>query len=325
MVLVLCITMLSKNMISSLVKNIPRFELSYEETVDKKVYGDICFALPYGVKSIFWFVFVNGEHVCVSIPVHGNKLDVSKTKVEICCFNKSICYGNGTLCLGVKIKNTNAVVLYDIYYYSNISYYSTDHYRKKIDILGKLLDNIKNNIVISTQLSFFMPQFARNATELYEKTHNEAYTVYCYMFAHLYVNGGGYNVFRRHVAKNTQSAEAVFLIKPAETNLFDMYDLYVSNNGKQECYTKAHINTIKMSYVLNKYFYEYNYIDNIDCVEDSDDECDDNTIVSGVSINKKAYVRCVYNKFLKLWEPNEFLGDTGKIKISTLNDVKSIV
>lgn len=327
MVLILCITMLSKNMISNLVKNIPVFELSYEENVDKKVYSDICFALPYGIKHLYWFVFVNGEHVCLSIPIQGNKLDITNSKVETCCFNKSICYGNGTLCLGVKVRNSNTVVLYDVYYYNNINYYSTDHYRKKIEILGKLLDNIKNNVVLSRQLSFFMPQFARNSTELYEKTRNEAYDVYCYMFAYLYVNDGGYNLFRRYVVTRTaHSSEAVFLIKPAETNMFDMYDLYASNKGKIDYYAKAHINTIKMSYILNNHFFEYKYIDNLDCAEDSDDDFDcDNSVNNKSNITvKNAYVKCVYNKYLKLWVPIELLKASGAIKICTMNEAKSL-
>lgn len=324
--------------LKTIVKKIPKVELSYEEKVDKKVHSDLCFALPYGIKSLFWFTYVEGEYLCISIPLNGTRVLLNDAKIETCCFNDALCYGNGTLCLGTKINKTNVVVVYDIFYYKNIQYFSDDHYSKKLQILQMLLSDISNNVVISQQLTFFLPQFANNFTQLYEKTRHNNFTIYCCMFVDLYVkrNTQG-NVFKSYLFNNKNNVyEKIFYLKQSNNLLFDMYDLYIYSKEGLKYYDKAHVNTLQMSYSLNKHFNNYSYIDNLDYIEESEDEeetccIDDNNSNNGVknankTIDKNGiYVKCFYNKYLKLWEPNELIYNKPKhLKIATLKELKHI-
>lgn len=309
--------MINRELLVNAVKNMPKIELSYEELVDKKVYSDVCFILPIGIKCLFWFTIINGEFLCISIPMQGNKLNINNSSVEVCCFNKNICYGNGTLCMGVKIKNSNITTVYDIFYYKNINY-SLTNYQKKIETLCLFLSNIQNDVVLSHQLTLFLPQFASNFIELNEKkTKNNNYSVYCYMFANLYKTSS-VNLFKKYLYDKSDAPEKIFLIKPCQDKLFDMYDLFIFNKGTIEYYSKAHINKLKLSYELNRFFHNYKYVDNLDYTEESDDE---NEITSEPP--KNAYVKCNYNRYLKLWEPNELIQGTNNIKITTLYEINN--
>jgi hypothetical protein len=306
--------MLNHTSLKETLQKLPIFELSYEEFVDKKVYSDICFALPYGIKCLLWFTFVDSEFVCISIPMYGNKLIVNDAKIETCCFNKNICYGNGSVCLGIKIKNSNVVVLYDIFYYKNINY-DRANYKIKLETLCLLLHNIKNDVVLSNQLTLFLPNSASNVTELYNKTRNISLNMYCYMFVDLYKTGN-HSGFKKCLYDKLDKSDKIFIIRPHEDNLFDMYDLYVFNKGNIEYYNKAHINTLKMSYILNKHIYGYKYVDNIDILEESDDEGE-----LLPQYKKDICVKCRYNKYFKLWEPTEIINSN---KIATLADIQKI-
>lgn len=312
-------TLLNKEYIKNIINNLPTIELSYEEKVYKKVQSDLCFALPYGRKTLLWFTICEGNYICLSIPLKGNKIDYNDAVIETCCFDKKLCYGNGTLCLGVKLKMKPIIVIYDIFYYKNIRYSKENHYKKKIDTIRLMLNtSIKNNVLFTNQLTFFLPCFARNFNELYEKTKTVSYDIHACVFVDLYANNYK-NIFKSYLFTNTEKNDIkTFMIKKSETGDFDMYDLYVYNKGEYKYYDKAHINTITMSYALNKYFNYENtkYIDNLDIIEESEDEYEEDIIYE--ETNKFTYVNCVFNKYLKLWEPREIVNKKSVVTLSEL-------
>jgi hypothetical protein len=327
-------SVINNDLLEKIIKKIPSFELSYEEKVHKKVRSDLCFALPYGTKSLFWFIFVENSYLCISIPLKGTKLMLNKSKVETACFDKTLCYGNGTLCLGTKINKTNVVILYDVLYYKNMKYFSSDHYDKKLKLLQMLTNNIDNNIVLSYQLSFFLPQYAENFNQLYEKIKHQQYTNYCCMFVDLYIrNEQNINIFKSYLLNsNNNTYEKIFVIQPSKDASFDMYDLYIYSNGSFEYYEKAHVNNLKVSYELNKYFNNYKYVDNLDCIEESDDDTEeyiynnnDNKQLHNHVEKKHIYAKCIYNKYLKLWEPNEIIVNKPKyLNVVTRKELNNI-
>lgn len=316
----------------NILKNIPIFELSYEKKIDKKVYSDLCFALPYGKKTMFWFTVYNGEYICLSIPMRGSKMEVNNTQIETCCFNRELCYGKGTLCLGVKLTKKSIVVLYDVFLYKNRNYSKNDNYNKKIEVLSRLFENdIKNELILTRQTTFYFPCFAKTYNELYEKTRNAPYDIYSCMFVNIKPKYKHYhepfmvylwsNIKAKEHPNNTMS----FMIKPDQDGIFDMYDLYVYHQGDYIYYSKAHINTLKMSYALNKYFNPQcsMYVDNLDVAEESDDElCN---VDDAIATKCSAVVECVFNNYLKLWEPVRIINNRGgksNVKVVTLYEIR---
>jgi hypothetical protein len=308
-------------------KSIPIFELSYEKRIDKKVRSDLCFALPYGVKSLYWFTIHEGDYVCLNIPMINGIIQKDKIKVEQCCFNNDICYGNGTLVLGVKLNDKPIIILYDIYYYKNIPYFNNmTSYKKKLEILGDLLhNNIKNTIIFKEQLSFCLPCIDTTFNNVYDKIKYANYRVYSFVFVNLFTKYKN-NEFLIYVNNNNNNEKIykTFMIKPDKDDMFDMYDLYIYNNSKYEYYDKAHINSIRMSYDLNKYFNNSKYVNNLDYIEESEDDEDDNEVLLENNTKHKAYayVKCYFNKYVNLWQPDIIINSNNKLRIVTLKELK---
>jgi len=318
------------NYIHSVLSILPSIELSYEKQLDKKVQSDLCFALPYGKKYVFYFTIYNGNYTCFSVPIYRGKCCYDELKLEKCCFDKELCFGYGTVVLGVKLRQQPIVVLYDVFYYRNRAYFNNDPYSTKLALLLDLLNSgIKNMLLFSDQLSFRLPQFDITIEALGENHVDNIYAIYSYVFVNLSTtNTTTFMTYRadRHLSKEY----TVFMIKPDKLNTFDIYNLYVYDNGSPVIYQQAHINKLSMSYELNALFYPSTskYVANMDTIEESDDDETDvaeNTFEDGRRLlgdKTTALVYCSFNPHIRLWQPETVLKTSDKrIKVATLREI----
>lgn len=309
--------------ISHTVKHkLPSFELSYEQLTHKKVNSDVCISLPCGTKTIVWFTVVGVDYLCISIPLYKNQLDISKSTVRKCCFTPDLCYGVGTLVLGVEMNTAPILYIYDVAYYKGYKINPETTFKSKIEMIVLLLkNNIKNNIAFKEQLSFCLPEMASSYEKVIETVSS---TPYAFLFVNL--NQSNFTFyFLKHFNKNPMSLNTntsfLFLIK--ENNEYSMiYDLYVIKNGKEYNYCKANVNTLGVSNMLYKLFNKNkkssNFIDNLDAIEESDEE--DDTLSKNDDV-KECYVYCIYNALHKSWNPIKIVSkkETGIVDYSTVS------
>lgn len=68
--------------IQSVLKDFPKFELSYETMVHNKVHNsDIILAIPEGNKLLAWFTSYKSDNVCFVLEINDNKQIVDVKKV----------------------------------------------------------------------------------------------------------------------------------------------------------------------------------------------------------------------------------------------------
>ena len=69
-----------------ILQDFPKFELSYETIIHKKVYdANFCLLIPEGIKSFAWFTTIKDENVCVIMQIGDNKkiIDFFGDKVPV--------------------------------------------------------------------------------------------------------------------------------------------------------------------------------------------------------------------------------------------------
>ena len=98
--------------VSSILSELPQFELSYENMSHKKVCdADIILAVPDGDKFFAWFTTYNDENVCCLIDLYKKDIQIITTS-----FNDALSIGTiffGTL---FKHNDVNCFCIEDLYY-----------------------------------------------------------------------------------------------------------------------------------------------------------------------------------------------------------------
>lgn len=300
-----------------ILDKLPPFELSYEQFTHKKVYSDACISLPYGVKTIIWFTTIGLDYVCITIPLNKNCLDYDKASVRKSCFKSDLCYGNGTIIMGIEMPNIPIVHIYDIgYYKGKIIQADTSTYESKIKLIVAMLNNeLTNSLIHKKQLSFCLPLMSSSYEELLKLQTNDNCKSYAILFVNTTIPNFTFYFYRtmnkdmnkKCIANAYRTEKYVFLLK--ESTEYDvMYDLYLIKNNKVQYYCRANVNTLVMSNKLYKYFkndHRSSYVESLDAIEESDNEdrCEENTTAA----NKECYVYCRYNELHKCWNPISIL------------------
>lgn len=242
--------------------------------------------IPKGKKYFIYFTY-DDFLPCVKL-YDKNKKFIKKIYL---CFDEVL--SSGTIMYGTFIKNT-FIVEYLCYYKGSKVKHDLNNFNKIGNILDTYISNIDNLIKVK------IPFIDYNNVDIYTYT-NVSYPVYGILE---YGLNNKFNIFPLN------KLMASFIIKKNKTLKY-VYNLYLKN---EDIYTKAYVNDMKTSYLLNELFCETKNYKNIEYSDDEDENEEENKIGD-------IYVTCIYINTLKKWKPYMKCNNN---KVDTINYVKNI-
>jgi hypothetical protein len=264
---------------------LPKIELSYETVVHKKVHSNQILLIPLGAPSLLW-INKNGAYLIN----YNNKNNKEKKRLS---YHPSL--SGGTMFYGVlfKYKNVNFFVIEDLLYYKGKSY-SSHSFSNKLSIIGSILEKEiqqqpakdNNDIIIG------LPVMTDNINV--KMIENLPYKIKYIQFRNFQKQNGNHR-FQMPLQKYIDSVNEVvtFLIKPDVKT--DIYHLY-----KEDKYIDvAYIPDYNTSVMMNKLFRNIKENSNLDLLEESDDEEDEEIVY----LDREYNMSCKYNKKFKKWVP----------------------
>ena len=168
---------LSEREINLVLRQFPKFELSYEIITHKKVHNaDIILAIPEGPKCFAWFTNYNEEKVCFIIEIdESNK--IKNIKKIITSFVDSLSIGTIFYGSMFKYNNINCFSIEDIYYYKgkNVIYIP---YSNKLKLLKDIFTNeISQNILNNDFVIFGIPTIYSDFNKLLNESQLVPYKI----------------------------------------------------------------------------------------------------------------------------------------------------
>jgi len=294
---------------NKILSNFPEIELSYEKNMYKNTLSvDFYLAIPKGRKFFAWFHYYNSEPVCYLLCINRNRRSIDNINIITCCFDKSLCIGNGTILYGTifHLKNKKFFNIEDLHYFKN-KYYSTANQFEKLKVLKKIhLKYIKQVSISNNDIIFGLPIMDTNELELRKSLKTVPYDIFFIQGRNLYQKTTFYNK-KCYIEKEIY---ANFLIRP--TIKHDIYELYHHNNiGELIKYDYAYINSYKKSVFMNKLFRNIKENRNLDALEESDDEEEFENIREDkfVYLEREFIFKCKYLKKFNMWVPIELNKD----------------
>lgn len=284
------------------IEKLPKFELSYDTILHKKVYCDFYMLIPKGNKVLAFFTYENEQNCCVLF--HLNKYN-NFTMIEVVdlCFDKVLSYG--TLLYGTyfKYNNHKFITCEDIYYFKGENI-QTRSIKNKLSTLNAMFSNyLQQKAYTSKFIIFGMPYINEKYHNVVSKIKELPYeidAIGCYALEQTKKIG--------NVKYHTSTNETIFKIKATIDQ--DIYSLYCASNttsNKDEFYGYAGIFDYKTSVFMNTIFRTIKENRNLDLLEMSDEEEEFENINNDkfVNLKKIVYMKCKYNKKFKKWQPVE--------------------
>ena len=297
------------------LKEIPDFELSYEEIIHKKVYSNKIRILPKGSKSLLYFTNYNNLNLCIIFILNKYKIviDYYITKLS---FDKKLCYG--TIILGIisKYNNYNFFTALDIIKYQGNNI--TNSNNEKLDLLYNILNNQINQKPINKDfLICMLPKYCNSIKEAFKISNDSNYDV---QYIELLDN----NLDRMGSLfyKSNKVNEVIFKVKATIEQ--DIYELHCQGRKYPEFYNYAYIPDYKTSVLMNNIFRKIKENKNLDLIEMSEDEEDFENINEDkfVYLKKIVYMKCQYNKKFRKWQPIDIV-DYGE-KLLNKNEIYNL-
>jgi hypothetical protein len=300
---------LNNHEIETIIQDFPKFELSCETIVHKKVHNtDIFLAIPYGIKCFAWFTTYKTDNVCFIMEINGKH--ITNIRPVLCSFDTSLSCGTifyGTL---FKYKNTHCFCIEDIYFYKGKEC-NKQNYLNKLTLFKKIMSSEITQTALNTQFVIFgLPLIMQdfrcilrdieilpykvNQIKFYSSKYYQPSTVYTMNY---YKPSSYKKNDEQHLSK------AVFKITPDIQN--DIYNLFFYKNGQDEFYDIAFIPDYKTSVMMNNLFRNIKENKNLDTLEESDDEeeFENENEDKYVYLNRSYKMNCEYNHKFKKWVP----------------------
>jgi hypothetical protein len=328
-------------MFEDILINFPRFELSYDIIIHKKVYdADVILAIPEGHKFFAWFTIYRNEQTCFLIEINNNKI----INVKSILTNFADKLVSGTIFYGTLFTHkTQYFCIEDIYYFEgkHVGHY---YYLDKLEILKDVFKNELSQFPLTNKHVVFGLPFMTNDIHLMIKEIPRLdYKIKEIKFR--YFTNKKILVMKNDVVKlderideridkridkriderideridNRNKAIAIFKVT-ADIDP-DIYNLFALKNkdGMEEYYDIAFIPTYKLSVMMNKLFRIIKENDNLDAIEESDDEeeFEDKREDKYVYLDKSVLMKCEYNYKFKRWTPIEVANKNDKIVLWT--------
>lgn len=293
---------------NKILKRFPKFELSYDKQIHKKVYttNDIFMAIPYGTKYYAWFTYYQEKYVCMFIELYSNN-KIKKITIRPCCFDESLCCD--TILYGTIVEN-RFFYIENIYFYCGQSFINKS-FNFKYDYFTKLFsEKIAQKSFVKNDIIFTTPLVKNKYDDILKLTESLPYKIYGFRFINpLSKPNNKFDNNRIFVHKKyKQQFFGVFKIMASEK--YDIYKLYFYNNnsGNIEYHDIAYISSYVSSVKMNNIFRNIKENENLDLLEESDDEDEfqNTSETKYVNLNKSINMKCEYNIKFKRWEPIEF-------------------
>ena len=286
-----------------LLKQFPKFELSYEKKLHKKVHSDICLTIPKGKKFFAWFKTYKRNNYCFLLQIDKRHNSIENITINVCCFDKVLCSGKGTVLYGTifNIGKNKFFNIENVYFSRGNNYTFTNQYKKISEMYNLMNKYIKQVTYLKHTINFGLPIISKNQYDLKKQLSDIPYNIYCIQHRLLYNNKPFLNEF----IKIDQTIYKIFLVKPTITN--DIYELYYKNGEKLEKYKIACIPDYKTSVMMNSIFRTIKENENLDLLEESDDEeeFENINLDKFVDLEKEVKMKCVFISKFDSWKPVE--------------------
>ena len=255
--------------LSSMMKDFPNIELSYEKNIHNKVpCSNIYLSIPKGKKYFTWFRNWKTKSICLFLELDRHKKTIQAITVKNVCFDDILCSGKGTIFYGTLFYITDYTFfnIEDIFFFKGNKVSSLTQYNK-INTLHTIFNNYIKPLIISKQdVAFGLPLIDTNHTKLKKKMQSLPYPIYCIQHRLLHKRGSFLN-------------ERVNIIKKYEYNFAikatiypDIYELYYEKDSNLTFYKHACIPNYMTSVFMNNIFRDIKENGNLDTLEESDDE-----------------------------------------------------
>lgn len=296
----------------NIYKRFPRIELSYEDSVYKKVHNaDLYLAIPSSKKCFAWFTYFNDKSVCFIIDIENDKF--SNIQSHPCCFDKSLSLGS---ILYGSIITTPAK--HNVFCAEDILQYKGKMcdklcWNNRISNLNKFMKHISPHIFTDKFLLISVVIFSKNYKQLEVFIENSIYDIDYIQARKLdsqKFENFNINQIKKHQRNTLPTAN--FMVK--STIQTEIYELYCGSSYS-ELYNIAHIPDYKTSVLMNTIFRNIRENHRLDLMEESEDEDEFENISDDkyVDIKKKVIMRCIYSYRFKRWIPQEIINDTSKL------------
>ncbi|ALH23146.1 hypothetical protein ceV_240 [Chrysochromulina ericina virus CeV-01B] len=282
------------------INRLPEIKLSYDNILHKKVYADLFALVPVGIKVLAWFTYDNNNNICLLL--HLNKYNnIINVETITVCYDKILSYG--TIIYGTYFKhnNQNFISCENIYYFKgeNIQEKSFSY---KLNILDNIFSNLLQQKAYNKNFVIFgLPYINNNLNNVLSNIKNLPYPIYSIAF----IKSNEINISGILLNKHNNNIENIFKIKADIEQ--DIYTLYCKGNNKDNFYGYAGIFDYKTSVMMNRLFRTIKENSNLDLLEMSDNEDEFENISEDkfVNIKKIVYMKCLFNKKFKKWQPIE--------------------
>lgn len=316
---------LSEREINLVLRQFPKFELSYEIITHKKVHNaDVILAIPEGNKCFAWFTNYNEENVCFILEIdESNKIKNIKKIPTSFVDSLSV----GTIFYGTvfKYNNINCFSIEDIYYYKGKNVIHIP-YSNKLNLLKDIFTNeISQNILNNDFVIFGIPIIYSDFNKLLNESQLVPYKISQIKFRFFEKNNSRKIMTMKYFKPSTgakniiqkEKQSAIFKVM-ADINP-DIYYLFTSNDGTSDYYDIAFVPDYKTSVMMNKLFRNIKENDNLDAIEESDDEADfeDTREDKYVYLDRSVNIKCHYNYKFKRWVPISLASENDKINSLT--------
>ena len=297
------------------LKEIPNFELSYDEIIHKKVYSNNIRILPKGLKSFLYFTNYNNINLCIVFILNKYNLVTDYYINKISC-DKKLCYGTVILGILCNYNKYRTFTCLDIIKYQGNTIEDTNN-KEKLDLLYNILDKQINQKPINEEFIICMlPIYTSSIKEAFKICKDIKYDVQYIQLMDTNLNKIGSLLY-----KNNKVNEVIFKVKARIEQ--DIYELHCQGKKYPEFYNYAYIPEYKTSVLMNSIFRRIKENSNLDLLEMSEDEDDFENIQQDkfVNLKKIVYMKCIYNKKFKKWQPIEVVnyGEKLLLKNEILN------
>ncbi len=319
--------------LEKLLCRFPKFKLSYEKIVHKKVYADICLSIPFGKKFFAWFTYYQSKNVCILLEI------ASKHTQEICdiqiipvCFHEKLSLGTifyGTI-VSIPQQKIKFFNVEDIHYYKG-KQVSSQFMVNKLKILDKIFTHeIKQVAYNDNPIIFGLPLIDTNYEALIKKSRTLPYNLYAIQFRSMIKHQIYSNIRHKNEKHHQQQMKpltnqpVLFTVRASLQN--DIYDLYCSSDEDTKLIKHgiAFINSYKKSVWFNNLFRTIRENNNLDTLEESESEDDFEDIRPDkyVDLTKEFLMKCIYHTKFKKWEPIEIIEQGTPTTINTIKNIE---
>ena len=291
---------LTENQKKDILSNFPDLKLSYGNILHNKVCNaDIMFAIPEGNKCFIWFTKINNKNIVILIYLtnitKNNNYNFSNVYILDNKFNHQLL---GTILYGTTFELENKLYFSfeDIFYFKNMNI-SSETFLNKLNIMNNILnDYIYKIIDIDNSIIIGIPPINTNYHYINNIIKNIPYEIKELKYIlqnemQIYIKYKKCNLEEKNISQKN-------IFKVISDKRTDIYNLYLLNKytDEYEFHSIAFIQDYKLSIMMNKIFHGLKDHDNLDYLEDSDDEFEENK-------DNWKMMECIFNNKFKKWIP----------------------